>query len=133
MLACTPHDRRLQRDCLTPSAAHLSAVKLHHKQQIPRDLRPVQKRIEKSLRAPPIAEIEILQSGEADPLARQAADGEVRQKEYYLNEQMHAIQKELGERDEFQVARSRSSRSRFAGEADLTRRGSSQRLKTRAA
>jgi ATP-dependent Lon protease len=37
---------------------------------------------------------------EEDPLAREEADGED-QKEYYLNEQMQAIQKELGERDEF--------------------------------
>ena len=35
-----------------------------------------------------------------DPHARQEADG-THQKEYYLNEQMRAIQKELGERDEF--------------------------------
>ena len=50
--------------------------------------------------------------GEAHPLAGQEPDGEA-QKEYYLNEQMQAIQKELGERDEFHERDRRSSRTQI--------------------
>ena len=48
------------------------------------------------------AEIEILQV-EKKIRSRVKKQMEKTQKEYYLNEQMQAIQKELGERDEFKI------------------------------
>lgn len=77
--------------------AHLT-LKLKDKQQVleiasPRD------RLEKIL-ALMEAEIEILQV-EKKIRTRVKKQMEKTQKEYYLNEQMQAIQKELGERDEF--------------------------------
>ena len=55
-------------------------------------------------------EIEILQV-EKKIRSRVKKQMEKSQKEYYLNEQMQAIQKELGEKDDFS-SRSSSSKSR---------------------
>jgi ATP-dependent Lon protease len=77
---------------------HLTAVKLHDKQEILETTDPA-KRLER-LYELMNAEIEILQV-EKKIRSRVKKQMEKTQKEYYLNEQMQAIQKELGERDEF--------------------------------
>jgi ATP-dependent Lon protease len=77
--------------------AHLS-LKLTDKQQILETENPTT-RLEKLLELMQ-AEIEILQM-EKKIRTRVKKQMEKNQKEYYLNEQMQAIQKELGERDEF--------------------------------
>ncbi len=77
--------------------AHLT-LKLQDKQQI-LEIVPIQERLEKILGLME-AEIEILQV-EKKIRNRVKKQMEKTQKEYYLNEQMQAIQKELGERDEF--------------------------------
>jgi ATP-dependent Lon protease len=77
---------------------HLSAVKLHDKQEILETSDPT-KRLERLFELMN-AEIEILQV-EKKIRSRVKKQMEKTQKEYYLNEQMQAIQKELGERDEF--------------------------------
>src|SRR5688572_8648793 len=77
--------------------AHLS-LKLNDKQAILEMESPV-KRLEKLYELMQ-AEIEILQV-EKKIRTRVKKQMEKTQKEYYLNEQMQAIQKELGERDEF--------------------------------
>jgi ATP-dependent Lon protease len=77
--------------------AHLS-LKLNDKQAILETESP-QKRLEKLYELMQ-AEIEILQV-EKKIRTRVKKQMEKTQKEYYLNEQMQAIQKELGERDEF--------------------------------
>jgi ATP-dependent Lon protease len=77
--------------------AHLS-LKLNDKQAILETESP-QKRLEKLFELMQ-AEIEILQV-EKKIRTRVKKQMEKTQKEYYLNEQMQAIQKELGERDEF--------------------------------
>ena len=77
--------------------AHLS-LKLRDKQEV-LELENVTKRLEKLFRFME-SEIEILQV-EKRIRNRIKKQMEKTQKEYYLNEQMQAIQKELGERDEF--------------------------------
>src|SRR6266568_4940272 len=77
--------------------AHLS-LKLNDKQAILETESP-QKRLEKLYELMQ-GEIEILQV-EKKIRTRVKKQMEKTQKEYYLNEQMQAIQKELGERDEF--------------------------------
>jgi ATP-dependent Lon protease len=77
--------------------AHLS-LKLNDKQSILETESP-QKRLEKLYELMQ-GEIEILQV-EKKIRTRVKKQMEKTQKEYYLNEQMQAIQKELGERDEF--------------------------------
>ena len=77
--------------------AHLS-LKLSDKQQVLELLDPAE-RLEKLL-ALMQSEIEILQV-EKRIRSRVKKQMEKTQREYYLNEQMQAIQKELGERDEF--------------------------------
>jgi ATP-dependent Lon protease len=77
--------------------AHLS-LKLHDKQTILETPSPA-KRLEKLYELMQ-AEIEILQV-EKKIRTRVKKQMEKSQKEYYLNEQMQAIQKELGDRDEF--------------------------------
>jgi ATP-dependent Lon protease len=77
--------------------AHLS-LKLNDKQQILETASPT-KRLEKLYELMQ-AEIEILQV-EKKIRTRVKKQMEKSQKEYYLNEQMQAIQKELGDRDEF--------------------------------
>ena len=78
-------------------AAHLT-LKLEQKQQVLEMTSPLQ-RLEK-LHELLQSEIEILQV-ERRIRSRVKRQMERSQKEYYLNEQMQAIQKELGERDEF--------------------------------
>jgi ATP-dependent Lon protease len=77
---------------------HLSTVKLNERQEILEQL-DVQKRLER-LYELLNAEMEILQV-ERKIRSRVKKQMEKTQKEYYLNEQMQAIQRELGERDEF--------------------------------
>ena len=77
--------------------AHLN-LKLPDKQEI-LEIRHKQKRLEK-LFALLKSEIEILEV-ERKIRSRVRKQMEKTQKEYYLNEQMRAIQKELGEKDEF--------------------------------
>jgi ATP-dependent Lon protease len=78
--------------------AQLTAVKLNDKQEILETTDPG-KRLER-LYELMSAEIEIL-NVEKKIRSRVKRQMEKTQKEYYLNEQMQAIQKELGERDEF--------------------------------
>jgi ATP-dependent Lon protease len=78
--------------------AHLQ-LKLEDKQELLR-LPDAKSRMEKLYELMQ-GEIEILQV-EKRIRSRVKRQMEKSQKEYYLNEQMHAIQKELGERDEFQ-------------------------------
>ncbi len=77
---------------------HLSSVKLTDRQEILETTDPA-KRLNR-LYELMSAEIEILQV-EKKIRTRVKKQMERTQKEYYLNEQMQAIQKELGERDEF--------------------------------
>ena len=77
---------------------HLTSIKLNDRQEILETTDPA-KRLE-ALFALMNAEIEILQV-EKKIRSRVKKRMEKSQKEYYLNEQMQAIQKELGERDEF--------------------------------
>ena len=79
--------------------AHLN-MKLEDKQEILEIADPV-KRLEKLLQMMQ-GEIEILQV-ERRIRSRVKKQMERSQKEYYLNEQMQAIQKELGEKDEFKA------------------------------
>jgi len=79
--------------------AHLS-LKLEDKQEI-LEIPAVSKRLEKLLQLMQ-GEIEILQV-ERRIRSRVKKQMERSQKEYYLNEQMQAIQKELGEKDEFKA------------------------------
>ena len=79
--------------------AHLN-LKLEDKQEI-LELKEPSKRLEKLLELMQ-GEIEILQV-ERRIRSRVKKQMERSQKEYYLNEQMQAIQKELGEKDEFKV------------------------------
>ncbi|HUT55594.1 MAG TPA: endopeptidase La [bacterium] len=78
--------------------AHLTHLKLEDKQEI-LEIEDPAKRLEK-LYTLMQGEIEILQV-EKKIRARVKKQMEKTQKEYYLNEQMRAIQKELGEKDEF--------------------------------
>ena len=77
---------------------HLSSIKLDDRQGVLETLNPT-KRLERLLELMN-AEIEILQV-EKKIRSRVKKQMEKSQKEYYLNEQMQAIQKELGEKDEF--------------------------------
>jgi ATP-dependent Lon protease len=77
--------------------AHLN-VQISDKQSILEDIDPIN-RLEKLL-ALMEREVEILQI-EKKIRSRVKSQMERSQKEYYLNEQMRAIQKELGEKDEF--------------------------------
>ncbi|MBI5512630.1 MAG: endopeptidase La [Deltaproteobacteria bacterium] len=77
---------------------HLGSIKLQDRQSLLETWDPV-KRLER-LHEVMQAEIEILQV-EKKIRSRVKRQMERTQKEYYLNEQMQAIQKELGERDEF--------------------------------
>jgi len=77
---------------------HLSSIKLNDRQAILEMDNPA-KRLERLYELMQ-AEIEILQV-EKKIRSRVKKQMEKTQKEYYLNEQMQAIQKELGERDEF--------------------------------
>lgn len=79
--------------------AHLN-LKLEDKQEI-LEIQNPDKRMEKLLQLMQ-AEIEILQV-ERRIRTRVKKQMEKSQKEYYLNEQMQAIQKELGEKDEFKA------------------------------
>jgi len=79
--------------------AHLN-LKLEDKQEI-LEIAHVSKRLEKLLELMQ-GEIEILQV-ERRIRSRVKKQMERSQKEYYLNEQMQAIQKELGEKDEFKA------------------------------
>ncbi len=78
--------------------AHLGSVKLADRQTLLETTDPA-KRLDR-LHEVMQAEIEILQV-EKKIRSRVKRQMERTQKEYYLNEQMQAIQKELGERDEF--------------------------------
>lgn len=77
---------------------HLTSIKLNDRQEILETTDPA-KRLERLFELMN-AEIEILQV-EKKIRSRVKKQMEKSQKEYYLNEQMQAIQKELGERDEF--------------------------------
>jgi ATP-dependent Lon protease len=77
---------------------HLTSIKLSDRQEILETVDPA-KRLERLFQLMN-AEIEILQV-EKKIRSRVKKQMEKTQKEYYLNEQMQAIQKELGERDEF--------------------------------
>ncbi len=77
---------------------HLSSIKLNDRQGILETTDPI-RRLERLFELMN-AEIEILQV-EKKIRTRVKKQMEKTQKEYYLNEQMQAIQKELGERDEF--------------------------------
>ena len=77
---------------------HLTSIKLHDRQEILETTDPG-KRLERLFELMN-GEIEILQV-EKKIRSRVKKQMEKSQKEYYLNEQMQAIQKELGERDEF--------------------------------
>lgn len=77
---------------------HLTSIKLNDRQDILETTDPA-KRLERLFELMN-AEIEILQV-EKKIRSRVKKQMEKTQKEYYLNEQMQAIQKELGERDEF--------------------------------
>ena len=77
---------------------HLTSIKLADRQGILEAIDPA-KRLERLFQLMN-AEIEILQV-EKKIRSRVKKQMEKTQKEYYLNEQMQAIQKELGERDEF--------------------------------
>ncbi|MBN2526018.1 MAG: endopeptidase La [Deltaproteobacteria bacterium] len=77
---------------------HLSSVKLAERQELLEDFSPAS-RLTKLYQMMQ-NEIEILQV-EKRIRTRVKKQMERSQKEYYLNEQMHAIQRELGEKDEF--------------------------------
>ncbi len=77
---------------------HLTSIKLNDRQEVLETIDP-KKRLERLFELMN-SEIEILQV-EKKIRSRVKKQMEKTQKEYYLNEQMQAIQKELGERDEF--------------------------------
>jgi ATP-dependent Lon protease len=79
-------------------AVHLTAMKLQDRQEVLETV-DVKKRLERLFELMN-AEIEIL-NVEKKIRSRVKKQMEKTQKEYYLSEQMQAIQKELGERDEF--------------------------------
>ena len=109
--------------------AHLN-LKLADKQAILETHDPAA-RLEKLLELMQ-AEIEILQV-EKKIRSRVKKQMEKNQKEYYLNEQMQAIQKELGERDEFknelQELEDRIKNKRMSKEATLKARKELKKLK----
>ncbi|NLY94564.1 MAG: endopeptidase La [Myxococcales bacterium] len=79
---------------------HLTGVKLQDRQAVLENVNP-ERRLEQILELLN-AELEILQV-ENKIRSRVKKQMERSQKEYYLNEQMQAIQKELGDRDEFKA------------------------------
>ncbi len=110
-------------------AAHLS-LKLNDKQGL-LETEDVVVRLEKLFELMQ-AEIEILQV-EKKIRSRVKKQMEKNQKEYYLNEQMQAIQKELGERDEFknemQELEDRINNKQLPKEAELRVRKELKKLK----
>jgi ATP-dependent Lon protease len=90
------HPSRLADAVIT----HLAGVKLQDRQAVLETLHP-ERRLEQILELLN-AELEILQV-EKKIRSRVKKQMERSQKEYYLNEQMQAIQKELGDRDEFKA------------------------------
>ncbi|GEJ55898.1 Lon protease [Anaeromyxobacter diazotrophicus] len=109
--------------------AHLS-LKLNDKQAILETESP-QKRLEKLYELMQ-GEIEILQV-EKKIRTRVKKQMEKTQKEYYLNEQMQAIQKELGERDEFkneiQELEEKIKNKKMSKEANLKAKKELKKLK----
>ena len=109
--------------------AHLS-LKLNDKQSILEELDPA-RRLEKLYELMQ-SEIEILQV-EKKIRTRVKKQMEKTQKEYYLNEQMQAIQKELGERDEFkneiQELEDKIKNKRMSKEATLKAKKELKKLK----
>lgn len=110
-------------------AAHL-AIKVEEKQGLLEIIHPV-KRLEKTLTLMQ-REIEILQI-EGRIKNRVKKQMEKTQKEYYLNEQMRAIQKEMGEKDDFkseiQDLEKKIKRKRMSREASAKVRHELKKLK----
>ncbi|MBW2552395.1 MAG: endopeptidase La [Deltaproteobacteria bacterium] len=109
---------------------HLTSIKLSDRQEILETIEPA-KRLERLFQLMN-AEIEILQV-EMKIRSRVKKQMEKTQKEYYLNEQMHAIQKELGERDEFkseiQELEAQLKQKKLSKEAHLKARKELKKLK----
>ena len=97
-------------------AAHLN-LKLEDKQRAPRASRV---RWSATIRATATSLMQLRDRGASRSRSKhpqrgcKQADGEASQKEYYLNEQMRAIQKELGEKRRVQERDGRSSRMKLA-------------------
>ena len=110
-------------------ASHLT-LKLEDKQKLLETLSPL-KRLEKLL-GYINAEIEIIQV-EQRIKNRVKKQMEKNQREYYLNEQMRAIQKEMGEKDDFkrdlQDLERRIKRKRMSREANAKARNELKKLK----
>ena len=110
-------------------ASHL-AVKIEEKQPLLEIIHPV-KRLEKVLYIMQ-REIEVLQI-EGRIKNRVKKQMEKTQKEYYLNEQMRAIQKEMGEKDDFrseiQELERRIKKKRLSAEANTKVRHELKKLK----
>ncbi|MGB8221707.1 MAG: endopeptidase La, partial [Polyangiales bacterium] len=109
---------------------HLTSIKLADRQEILETIDPA-KRLERLFQLMN-AEIEILQV-EMKIRSRVKKQMEKTQKEYYLNEQMQAIQKELGERDEFkseiQELEQQLKQKKLSKEAHLKARKELKKLK----
>jgi len=109
---------------------HLTSIKLADRQEILETVDPA-KRLERLFQLMN-AEIEILQV-EKKIRSRVKKQMEKTQKEYYLNEQMQAIQKELGERDEFkseiQELEQQLKQKKLSKEAHLKTRKELKKLK----
>jgi ATP-dependent Lon protease len=109
---------------------HLTSIKLSDRQEILETVDPA-KRLERLFQLMN-AEIEILQV-EMKIRSRVKKQMEKTQKEYYLNEQMQAIQKELGERDEFkseiQELEAQLKQKKLSKEAHLKARKELKKLK----
>ena len=109
---------------------HLTSIKLADRQEILETIDPA-KRLERLFQLMN-AEIEILQV-EKKIRSRVKKQMEKTQKEYYLNEQMQAIQKELGERDEFkseiQELEQQIKQKQLSKEAHLKTRKELKKLK----
>jgi len=109
---------------------HLTSIKLSDRQEILETVDPG-KRLERLFQLMN-AEIEIMQV-EKKIRSRVKKQMEKTQKEYYLNEQMQAIQKELGERDEFkseiQELEQQLKQKKLTKEAHLKARKELKKLK----
>ena len=109
---------------------HLTSIKLSDRQEILETVDPA-KRLERLFQLMN-AEIEIMQV-EKKIRSRVKKQMEKTQKEYYLNEQMQAIQKELGERDEFkseiQELEQQLKQKKLSKEANLKSRKELKKLK----
>jgi ATP-dependent Lon protease len=109
---------------------HLTSIKLSDRQEILETVDPA-KRLERLFQLMN-AEIEIMQV-EKKIRSRVKKQMERTQKEYYLNEQMQAIQKELGERDEFkseiQELEQQLKQKKLSKEAHLKARKEIKKLK----